>query len=141
MHAYALGSHGPEMVVPLSQATAGGRPLREVLDAATLAAITERTRDSGAEVVKLLQTGSAYFAPGQSAALMVTTMARGDDTVLAVAVEPRGEYGLRDTRVGLPVRLGPRGLREIVILPLEPAELAALTEAADRLGERIREVS
>jgi malate dehydrogenase len=140
VHAYALGSHGPEMVVPLSQATANGRRLTEILDAATLSAIIERTRDSGAEVVKLLQTGSAYFAPGQSAALMVTSMARGDDTVMACAVEPRGEYGLRDTRVGLPVRLGPRGLKEIVVLPLEPAELAALTEAAARLGERIREV-
>ena len=69
VHAYALGSHGPEMVVPLSQATANGRRLSEILDGATLSAIIERTRDSGAEVVKLLQTGSAYFAPGQSAEL------------------------------------------------------------------------
>jgi malate dehydrogenase len=141
VHAYALGSHGPEMVVPLSQASAGGRPLREVLDAATLNGIVERTRDSGAEVVKLLQTGSAYFSPGQSAALMVTTMARGADTVLACAVEPDGEYGLRDTRVGLPVRLGPKGLREIVVLDLEPSELDALRQAAATLAERIREVS
>lgn len=139
--AYALGSHGPEMVIPLSAATAAGRKLTELLDAPTLDAITERTRDSGAEVVALLRTGSAYFSPGQSAALMVTTMARDDrSAVLACAVEPDGAYGLRDTRVGLPVRLGKGGLAEIVELPLEPDERKALAEAAARLGERIREV-
>jgi malate dehydrogenase len=138
VRAYALGSHGPEMVVPLSQASVGGRPLRELLDAATLQGIVDRTRDSGAEVVSLLKTGSAYFAPGQSAARMAIAMARPTaDDVLACAVAPTGQYGLRDTRVGLPVRLGPRGLREIVELPLEPAELQALRAAADRLAERI----
>jgi malate dehydrogenase len=140
--AYALGSHGPEMVIPLSQATASGRRLTELLDGATLHAIVERTRDSGAEVVALLRTGSAYFSPGQCAALMVTTMARDDRSrILACAVAPSGQYGLRDTRVGLPVRLGRHGLAEIVELPLEQAELTALTQAAARLTERIRAVS
>jgi malate dehydrogenase len=140
--AYALGSHGPEMVVPLSLATAGGRKLTELLDRPTLDAIVERTRDSGAEVVSLLKTGSAYFSPGQSAALMVTTMARDDRSqLLACAVVPNGQYGLRDTRVGLPVRLGRTGLAEIVELPLEPAERTALAEAAARLAERIAAVS
>jgi malate dehydrogenase len=141
VHAFALGSHGPEMVVPLSLATVHGRPLREALDAATLDEIVARTRDSGAEVVALLKSGSAYFAPGQSAAQMVTAMASGSDQVLACAVEPDGQYGLRNTRVGLPVRLGPRGLVEIVELALEPAELQALRDAADRLGTRIQEVT
>ena len=103
--------------------------------------MVERTRDSGAEVVALLKTGSAYFAPGQSAARMVIAMASGSDEILPCAVEPAGQYGLRDTRVGLPVRLGPRGLREIVTLALEPAELVALQGAADRLRERIGEVA
>lgn len=140
--AYALGSHGPEMVIPLSQATVNGRPLTDLLDAATLHAIVERTRDSGAEVVSLLRTGSAYFSPGQCAALMVMTMARDDrSATLACAVAPSGQYGLRDTRVGLPVRLGRHGLVEIVELPLEQAELTALAQAAARLTERIRAVS
>lgn len=140
--AYALGSHGPEMVVPLSLATAAGKPIRSLLDEATLQGIVERTRDSGAEVVALLKTGSAYFSPGQSAALMVTTMARNDTSqVLACAVEPNGQYGLRDTRVGLPVRLGRGGLVEIVELPMEPAERDALAKAAATLGERIKAVS
>lgn len=141
VRAYALGSHGPEMVIPLSQATVGGSPIRTLLDPAILRGIVDRTRDSGAEVVSLLKTGSAYFAPGQSAALMAITMASGSSAILACAVEPTGQYGLRDTRVGLPVRLGPHGLLEIVELPLEPAELAALQAAAARLSERIREVS
>lgn len=141
IHAFALGSHGPEMVVPLSVATVHGRPLREAIDPAVLDGIVARTRDSGAEVVALLKSGSAYFAPGQSAAQMVTAMVSGSDQVLACAVEPDGQYGLRNTRVGLPVRLGPRGLVEIVELTLEPAELQALREAADRLGTRIQEVT
>lgn len=140
--AYALGSHGPEMVVPLSLATARGKPIRDVLDAATLDGIVQRTRDSGAEVVALLKTGSAYFSPGQSAALMVITMAKDDQSqVLACAVEPTGQYGLQNTRVGLPVRLGRGGLVEIVELPMEPGEREALARAAATLGERIQAVS
>jgi malate dehydrogenase len=118
-----------------------GRPITDVLSRDELDAIVERTRDSGAEVVKLLQTGSAYFAPGHSAALMVIAMATDSSDVLACAVDPQGGYGIRDTRVGLPVRLGRRGLKEIVELPLTSDETAALHEAADRLRERLREVS
>jgi malate dehydrogenase len=139
--AYALGSHGPEMVIPLSQATALGRPLTELLDYDTLRAITDRARDSGAEVVSLLKTGSAYFAPGQSAARMVTAMASSSSEIMPCAVVPDGEYGLRDTRVGLPVRLGPGGLAEIVMLELDAEEQAALHTAADSLSKRIHEVS
>jgi malate dehydrogenase len=138
--AYALGSHGPEMVIPLTQASARGRPLTELLDGGTLAAITDRTRDSGAEVVSLLKTGSAYFAPGQSAARMVAAMASGSGEIMPCAVVPEGQYGLRDTRVGLPVRLGPAGLAEIVTLDLDDAELAALRAAADSLSQRIQQV-
>lgn len=138
--AYALGSHGPEMVIPLSQASARGRPLTELLDGDTLTAITDRTRDSGAEVVSLLKTGSAYFAPGQSAARMVTAMASSSREIMACAVVPECQYGLRDTRVGLPVRLGAAGLAEIVTLDLNDAELAALRAAADSLAQRIQQV-
>ena len=138
--AYALGSHGPEMVIPLTQATARGRPLTDLLDGDTLTAITDRTRDSGAEIVSLLKTGSAYFAPGQSAARMVAAMAAGSPEIMACAVVPEGQYGLRDTRVGLPVRLGPAGLAEIVTLDLDPAELAALQAAAGHLRQRIEQV-
>jgi malate dehydrogenase len=139
--AFALGSHGPEMVVPLSQALVRGEPLASLLPADQLAAIVERTRDSGAEVVSLLKTGSAYFAPGHSAALMVTTMASGSGEVLACAVDPAGAYGIRDTRVGVPVTLARDGLKDVVVLDLLPDELEQLRGAADRLRTRIHEVA
>jgi len=140
VRALALGSHGPEMVIPLSQAFVGDKPLESLLDADGLRAIVERTRDSGAEVVKLLQTGSAYFSPADSAALMVRMMVRNDRAVIAACVRSGGAYGTRDTRVGLPVRLGRRGVAEIVELPLRPDERRALQEAAARIAARIDEL-
>ena len=138
--AIALGSHGPEMVIPLSQATVNGKPLEGVLPAAQIDAIVERARDSGAEVVKLLQKGSAYFAPAESVAAMVNDMVRESNRVQAACVQSGGAYGLEDTRVGLPVRLGRRGVREIVTLTLTTAEKAALAKAASSIATRVREL-
>ena len=138
--AIALGSHGPEMVIPLSQATVNGAPLAGLLPAAEIDALVERARDSGAEVVKLLQKGSAYFSPAESAAAMVVDMARDSGRLIAACVQSGGAYGLEDTRVGLPVRLGRRGVREIVTLPLTPTELAALAKAASSIAARVREL-
>jgi malate dehydrogenase len=137
VRALALGSHGPEMVIPLSQATADGQPIEKVFDAEVLAAIVERTRDSGAEVVRLLQKGSAYFSPAESAAAMVRAMVRESGEVIAACVRSRGAYGTADTRVGLPVRLGRRGLKEIVTLSLRADEVQALKAAAGRIAARI----
>jgi malate dehydrogenase len=138
--AIALGSHGAEMVIPLSLATANGRPIEEVIAKDRLAAIVERARDSGAEVVKLLQKGSAYFSPAESAASMVAAMVRGASPVIAACVQSGGAYGIADTRVGLPVRLDANGLREIVTLSLRPNEQAALAEAARSIAKRISEL-
>ena len=138
--AIALGSHGPEMVIPLSQARAKGAPLASLLPADQLAAIVERARDSGAEVVKLLQKGSAYFAPAESAAAMVVEMLGETGKVQAACVQSGGAYGTEDTRVGLPVRLGRTGVREIVELPLDAAERAALAKAASSIAARVREL-
>jgi malate dehydrogenase len=138
--AIALGSHGPEMVIPLSQATVNGAPLRGLLPADQIDAIVERTRDSGAEVVKLLQKGSAYFSPAESAAAMVVDMARDTGRVQAACVQSGGAYGLENTRVGLPVRLGPRGVKEIVALPLTGDEKVALAKAATSIATRVREL-
>ena len=136
--AIALGSHGPEMVIPMSQATANGRPLEEVLPAAQIDAIVERARELGAEVVKLLQKGSAYFSPAESAAAMVIDMVRESNRVQAACVQSGGAYGLEDTRVGLPVRLGRRGVQEIVSLPLTANEKTALAMAASSIAARVR---
>lgn len=140
VHAHALGSHGPEMVIPLSQASANGAPLEGLLPPEALAAIVERTRESGAEVVKLLQKGSAYFAPAESAAAMVQAMVRESAEVMAACVQSGGAYRIADTRVGLPVRLQRDGIAEIVELALRPDEQQALKEAAERIAERIREL-
>ena len=140
VRALALGSHGPEMVIPLSQAFVGDKPIESVLDAETLKAIVERTRESGAEVVKLLQKGSAYFSPAESAVTMVRAMLQGSGEVLAACVRSRRAYGLGDTRVGLPVRLSRRGVKEIVLLPLRADEQRALQEAAARIAARIDEI-
>lgn len=140
VRALALGSHGEEMVIPLSQATVGGRPLAEVADGVDAA--VDRARGSGAEVVGLLRSatgvgGSASLAPGTATASMVLAMVRDTGEVLPAAVLADGTYGIRDVYVGLPVRLGRRGVREIVEVDLAPAELTALRAAADRIRERV----
>jgi malate dehydrogenase len=138
--AIALGSHGPEMVIPLSLARVNGAPLPTLLPPDQLNALVERARDSGAEVVKLLQKGSAYFAPAESAAAMVVDMVRESGAVQAVCVQSGGAYGIEDTRVGLPVKLGRTGVKEIIELPLDAVEKAALTKAASSIAARVREL-
>jgi malate dehydrogenase len=135
--ALALGSHGDEMVLPLSQAVIAGRSIGDTLPAPTVDGLVDRARNSGAEVVGLLETGSAFFAPGLSAARMVLAMIRESGEVLAATVAPRGEYGISSGYVGLPVRLNRFGLAEIVELPLTPGELGDLQTAADRIAERV----
>jgi malate dehydrogenase len=137
VEAIALGSHGEEMVIPLSLASAHGRPLTDQLPAEEVSAIIDRARGSGAEVVGLLKQGSAFFAPGTSAAQMVLAMIADSGAVVPAAVRANGSYGIRDVYVGLPARLGRGGVREIVELPLAPDELAALRDAADRIRDRL----
>jgi malate dehydrogenase len=109
----------------------------DALPAERLRAVVDRARGSGAEVVGLLRSGSAFLAPGTSAARMVLAMARETGEVLSAAVLADGAYGIRDVYLGLPVRLGRRGLREIVTLDLAPDELAALRAAGERIRERL----
>jgi malate dehydrogenase len=135
--ALALGSHGEEMVIPLSQASVGDRPLADRVGRPALEEIVDRARGSGAEIVSLLKTGSAFMAPGTAAARMVLAMARDTGEVMAAAVLADGSYGIEDVYVGLPARLGRGGVREIVELPLSPDELSALREAATRIRERL----
>ncbi|MFC4948098.1 malate dehydrogenase [Pseudonocardia sp. GCM10023141] len=135
--AWALGSHGEEMVIPLSRASAGDRLLGALVPAAELDAVVDRARGSGGEVVGLLRTGSAFLAPGMSAARMVLAMAADSGEVMPAAVLADGSYGIRDVYVGLPARLGRSGVREVVEIELTGVELAALREAADRIRERL----
>jgi malate dehydrogenase len=137
VEALALGSHGDEMVIPLSTARIGGTPITRRLDAPTLDALVTRTRGSGAEVVAVLEKGSAYYAPGAAAARMVLAMAGDTGEVLPCCVLAEGAYGIHDVYLGLPARLGPGGVTEVVEVPLTPAERAELRTAADRIAERV----
>lgn len=141
VRAVALGSHGDEMVIPLSQAEIGAEPITRRLDAPTLAALVDRTRQSGAEVVKLLGKGSAYFAPAAAVVAMVLAMAKNTGEVLPACVRADGAYGLDGVYVGLPARLGAAGVVEVVELPLVQAELEELRRAARRIGERVGELT
>lgn len=138
---FALGSHGDEMIIPKSLLKANGKALAGQVDRNTLDAIITRTRDSGAEVVGLLKTGSAFITPGLSAAKMVISMIRDDDRIISATVRPSGEYGIDGTYVGLPARLGKGGLRSIVELELASDERAAIVSAAARIADRVLAVS
>lgn len=132
--AMTLGSHGDTMVPVPSLATIAGRPLSEVLDAATVDEVVRRTRDGGAEIVGLLKTGSAYFAPAAAAEAMVRAVATGGDEVMPVSAWLDGQYGIEGVYLGVPARLGRGGVEEVVELPLDDGELAALRTA----GEAVR---
>ncbi|PBC35096.1 lactate dehydrogenase [Rhodococcus sp. ACS1] len=138
--ALALGSHGDEMVIPLSQARVGGTTITHALPPAKVTALVDRARNSGAEIVGLLKSGSAFFAPGASAARMVLAMATNSDEIIAATVRAHGQYGIADGYVGLPARLGRTGLREIVELPLAADELTAVRTAATRIAERVADL-
>ena len=140
VEAVTLGSHGETMVPVPSLATVGGRPLTDVLDEAAIDELVERTRDGGAEIVALLKTGSAYFAPAAAAETMVRAVAGDTNEVHPVSAWVDGAYGIEGVYVGVPARLGREGVQEIVELDLTPSELAALRTAADAVRGKQEEV-
>ena len=128
--ALTLGSHGETMVPIPSASWIGGRPLSAVLSVEAVDEIVARTRDGGAEIVGLLKTGSAYFAPAAAAEAMVKAVLTPGTDVLPVSAWLTGEYGIAGVYLGVPVRLGPGGVEDIVQLPLTEGELTALHTAA-----------
>jgi len=138
--AMTLGSHGETMVPVPSQVSVGGRPLAEMLDQAAIDGIVQRTRDGGAEIVALLKTGSAYFAPAAAAETMVRAVATDTRQVLPVSAWVDGAYGIESVYVGVPARLGRGGVEEIVELDLAKGEVAALRAAADAVRAKQHEV-
>jgi malate dehydrogenase len=129
--ALTLGSHGDTMVPVPSQSSVGGKPLAEVLDQAAVDEIVQRTRDGGAEIVALLKTGSAYFAPAAAAASMVRAVAGDTGEVQPVSAWVEGAYGIEGVYLGVPARLGRDGVAEVVELPLADGEVAGLRAAAE----------
>jgi malate dehydrogenase len=138
--ALTLGSHGETMVPVPSQCRVGGKPLTDVLDGSQIADLVERTREGGAEIVGLLKKGSAYFAPAAAAAAMVQAVLQGSDQVVPVCAWTTGQYGIADVYLGVPARLGTRGVEEIIELPLQEDELRALRGAAEAVRGKVGEL-
>jgi malate dehydrogenase len=138
--ALTLGSHGPTMVPVPSQCTVGGAPLTEVLDAATIEGLVDRTRGGGAEIVGLLKTGSAYYAPSAAAAKMVRAVLEDSNEQMPVCAWMGGEYGISDVYLGVPATVGAGGVTGIVELDITPEEQAALEAAAAAVKEKVEEL-
>jgi malate dehydrogenase len=141
VEAMTLGSHGESMVPLPGQATVQGKPLKELVDDDTLEELYQRTRDAGAEIVGLLKKGSAYYAPSASAAQMVNAIAGDTKETLPVCAWCSGQFGISDVYVGVPVRLGRRGVEEIVELDLSDQELGQLREAAEGIRAKCADLS
>jgi malate dehydrogenase len=135
--AMVLGGHGDSMVPMPRFSTVSGIKLSELMTEERIAALVQRTRDGGAEIVKLLKTGSAYYAPSASAVAMIRSVLWDEKRVLPCCVHLKGQYGLQDDWVGVPCRLGKGGLESIIELKLDEAERAALQKSAKAVREDI----
>ena len=136
-HAFVLGGHGDTMVPLPRYSTVAGIPITELLDAEQVEAIVHRTAHGGAEIVKLLGTGSAYYAPGSAVVEMVETVLKDKKKILPCSVFLQGEYGVQDLFVGVPCKLGGNGLEEIIEITLTPDEAAALNKSAEAVRELV----
>ena len=134
-----LGGHGDTMVPLLRFSTVNGVPLTDLMPAETVQRLADRARNGGAEIVKLLGTGSAYYAPAASATLMTEAVLGDTGRVVAGSAYLEGEYGHKDIYLGVPIALGAGGVRRILELPLDAAEKAALAKSADNVRTGIAE--
>jgi malate dehydrogenase len=126
-----LGGHGDSMVPLPRYATVGGVPLSALLPDDRVEALIQRTRNGGAEIVSLLKTGSAFYAPSAAAVAMAASILRDERRVLPACVRLDGQYGIQGVFAGVPVVLGQGGVEMIVELELTPDELTALQASAD----------
>lgn len=140
VQAMVLGGHGDSMVPLPRYTTVGGISISELIPAERLAQIIQRTRDGGAEIVKLLKTGSAYYAPAMSAVEMVEAILTDQKRLVPCSVMLEGEYGLSGMFCGVPVMLGGKGVEKIVELKLEDADRAALHKSANDVADMIKEL-
>lgn len=135
-----LGSHGDTMVPVPSRSTVAGKPLSEVLSQAEIEAIVDRTRNGGAEIVGLLKTGSAYFAPSAAAARMAKAVATDSGEVMPVCAWVSGEFGISGVYLGVEAELGKSGVRKVLETPLSASERAALATAAEAVRAKQADV-
>ena len=136
-HAFVLGGHGDTMVPLPRYSTVAGVPITELMSPETIDAIVKRTAGGGAEIVKLLGTGSAFYAPASAIVEMVEAILKDKKKILPCAVFLQGEYGIQDLFVGVPVKLGARGLEDIISITLTDDERAALMRSANAVRELV----
>ena len=141
IQAMVLGGHGDTMVPLISYTSVSGIPVTQLLDRATLDAIVDRTRNGGAEIVKHLKTGSAYYAPSAGAVQMVEAIVRDQKRILPCAAWLEGEYGMRDLFLGVPCKLGRGGLERVIEVELTADERTALEKSAEAVREPMRAVT
>ncbi len=135
IQAMVLGGHGDTMVPLISYTSVSGIPITQLMDKATLEAIVDRTRNGGAEIVKHLKTGSAYYAPSAGAVQMVEAIVNDQKRILPCSAWLEGEYGMQGLYLGVPVKLGRNGMERIVEVTLTDDERAALAKSADAVRE------
>ncbi|MFI7021648.1 malate dehydrogenase [Micromonospora sp. NPDC049900] len=136
-----LGSHGDTMVPVPSQSSVNGKPLREVMPAEQIEDLVVRTRNGGAEVVALLKTGSAYYAPSAAAARMAKAVAEDSGEVMPVCAWVDGEYGISGVYLGVEAAIGAEGVKRVVETDLDADELASLKEAAEAVRAKQADVA
>ena len=139
--AITLGSHGDAMVALPRHATVAGTPLPNLVDDATIEQLFQRTRDGGAEIVGLLKSGSAYYAPSASVVAMVEAIVKDTHATLPVCAWTTGQYGIDGVYVGVPAKLGRKGVEEIAELDLNDDELAKLREAAEGIRAKCADLA
>ncbi len=140
IQAMVLGGHGDTMVPLVSYTTVAGIPVGQLLKQETIDKLVERTRGGGAEIVAFLKTGSAYYAPSSAAVQMAEAIALDKKRILPCSAWLEGEYGLKGVFLGVPCKLGARGLEQIVEVELSSKERVALGKSADAVRESIAQV-
>ena len=137
VQAFVLGGHGDTMVPLVRFSQVAGIPLTELMDAATIARIVQRTRDGGAEIVKYLKAGSAYYAPSAAVMEMVEAILKDKKKILPCTAYLEGEYGVKGLLVGVPVKLGSKGIEQIIEVKLTPEEQTAMNKSAAAVRELV----
>jgi malate dehydrogenase len=140
-HAFVLGGHGDTMVPLPRYSTVAGIPVTELLSKERIDVLIERTRKGGAEIVGLLKTGSAYYAPASAAVEMAEAVLKDKKKILPCAAYLEGEYGINDLFIGVPVKLGSNGIEEIIQITLTDEESAALQKSADAVQELVLKIN
>ncbi|HXI02034.1 MAG TPA: malate dehydrogenase [Candidatus Saccharimonadales bacterium] len=140
IQALVLGGHGDTMVPLPRFTTVAGVPITELMDDATIERLVQRTRDGGAEIVKLLKTGSAYYAPASAITEMVDSILMDRHKILPCAAYLKGEYGIEGLFVGVPAKLGSKGIEQVIELPLDEREKADLARSAAAVRELVGKI-